>query len=292
MIQPADGHDANGASYEVELAVGSTALTIAGSDPSGGAGLQADLKAFQQLGVYGMSVVTLLTVQNTQGVSDVHVLEEDFVLRQLDAVLDDIPPLVIKTGAIGDANLIKVIADRLRDYSGELVVDPVLVSKHGHSLADASAVDAYREYLFPIATLVTPNRFEASALLERARDFSDSDDFAEAAEQLRMMGPAFALLKAGEVDGHRLHFLASEKKVTSIACEDHATRNTHGAGCSLSATIAARLAITNPSQPIDERMTSAIQFGISAVSQAISIAPALGQGSGPIESRILHLGTG
>ena len=292
MIKPADEHDADGASYEVELAVDSTALTIAGSDPSGGAGLQADLKAFQQLGVYGMSVVTLLTVQNTQGVSDVHVLDEDLVVQQLDAVLEDIPPLVIKTGAIGDASLIKVIADRLRDYSGELVVDPVLVSKHGHSLADASAVDAYREYLFPVATLVTPNRYEASALLERDGDFRDADEFAEAAEQLRMMGPVFALLKAGQVDGERLHFLASEKQVTSIACEDHATRHTHGAGCSLSATIAARLAITDPIQPLGERMTSAIQFGISAVSQAISIAPALGHGSGPIESRILHLGTG
>ncbi|MEM9364699.1 MAG: bifunctional hydroxymethylpyrimidine kinase/phosphomethylpyrimidine kinase [Planctomycetota bacterium] len=292
MIRPADERDANEASFEVELAVGSTALTIAGSDPSGGAGLQADLKAFQQVGVYGMSVVTLLTVQNTQGVRDVRVMEEDLVLRQLDAVLEDITPLVIKTGALGEANLIQAIAGRLRGFSGELVVDPVLVSKHGHSLASAAAVDAYREFLFPIATLVTPNRFEASAFLGRELESAGEDDFAEAAEQLRGMGPAFTLLKAGKVGADRLHFLANKEQVTSIACEDHATHHTHGAGCSLSATIAARLAITDPTQPLDERMHSAVQFAISAVSQAISIAPGLGNGSGPIESRILHLGTG
>ncbi len=139
-----------------------TALTIAGSDPSGGAGLQADLKVFQQLGVYGMSVVTLLTVQNTQAVSRVEVMSTDLILQQLDAVMQDIPPKAIKIGALGNANVVQAVGERLAKLETPIVVDPVLVSKHGHPLASDDVVDAYRKFLFPIATVITPNRLEAA----------------------------------------------------------------------------------------------------------------------------------
>ena len=132
-----------------------TALTIAGSDPSGGAGLQADLKTFQQLGVYGMSVVTLLTVQNTQAVTRVHVLPNDLILEQLLAVLSDIPPRAIKIGAIGNPDVVHTISEVLGDVSCPIVVDPVLVSKHGHLLADDDVVHAYRTKLLSHAFLVT-----------------------------------------------------------------------------------------------------------------------------------------
>ena len=142
-------------------------MTIAGSDPSGGAGLQADLKAFQQAGCYGMSVVTLITAQNTLGVQALELLPTHLIESQLNSVVDDIPPRVVKTGALGSAEIIRVVASKLRALRLPLVVDPVLVSKHGVSLAEDSAVAAYREHLLPLATLVTPNRFEVEKLVGR-----------------------------------------------------------------------------------------------------------------------------
>ena len=140
------------------------ALTIAGSDPSGGAGLQADLKTFQQLGVYGMTAVTLITVQNTQSLQRIEVLSPEMVVAQLDAVLVDIPPRAIKTGALGNAAVVQAVGERLQGVDGPLVVDPVLVSKHGQLLAGDDVMEAYRKYLLPQALLVTPNRFEAERL--------------------------------------------------------------------------------------------------------------------------------
>ncbi len=140
------------------------ALTIAGSDPSGGAGLQADLKTFHQHGVYGMSVVTLLTVQNTQTVGAVRVLDTDFVIEQLDAVLADIPPGAAKTGALGKASVIEVIADVAEGLEIPLVVDPVMISKHGAPLLAEDAISVLKTKLLPRAFLVTPNLPEATAL--------------------------------------------------------------------------------------------------------------------------------
>src|SRR5512135_2741012 len=144
----------------------SVALTIAGSDPSGGAGIQADLKTFHQLGVYGMSVLTLVTAQNTQRVSAVQPLDPDLVASQLEAVLEDIPPAAAKTGALGTAGIIKEIADRAVDFGFPLVVDPVMISKHGAPLIAADARSALLDSLFPRAFLVTPNIQEAEALAE------------------------------------------------------------------------------------------------------------------------------
>lgn len=272
----------------IELAQDAVALTIAGSDPSGGAGLQADLKAFQQNGVYGMAVVTLLTVQNTVGVDRVEVMSMDLIAEQLESVLTDIPPLSIKTGALGSSEVISGIAKVLTDFDGDLIVDPVLVSKHGDRLAGDDAVVAYRDDLLPLATLITPNKHEAECLLDRT--FSDVDSVVQGAQDLQKLGPQYVLIKAGTIEGQRVHVYADPDQIVSIQVSEHDTDHTHGAGCYLSATIAARMALFDPSQEHAWRMRAAVDFGIKAVHKAISVAPGLGKGRGPIESRILHLG--
>lgn len=273
----------------VKIAPHAIALTIAGSDPSGGAGLQADLKAFQQNGVYGMSVVTLITVQNTCGVDRVELLSADLINAQFDAVVNDIPPRAIKTGALGSASLIAEIAAKLAGIDCPVVVDPVMISKHGVRLIDDAAIQAYREVLLPRATLLTPNRFEAERLLDR--EIGDGiDDLLQAAEDLRDLGPAMVLLKAGEMDGEQMHAFIDSGKILAIAVERHATTQTHGAGCSLSATITAQLALASPDEAIEMRMRAAVEFGIAAVNHAIQFAPHYGHGAGPIESRLLHIG--
>lgn len=273
----------------VKIAPQAIALTIAGSDPSGGAGLQADLKAFQQNGVYGMSVVTLITVQNTRGVDRVEMLAADLVNAQFDAVVNDIPPRAIKTGALGNASLIAEVAARLAGVDCPVVVDPVMISKHGVRLIDDAAIQAYREVLLPRATLLTPNRFEAERLLERELS-NEIDDLLQATEDLRDLGPAMVLLKAGVIDGEQMHVFIDSSKILTIAVEHHATLQTHGAGCSLSATITAQLALTSPQEDIETSMRAAVEFGISAVNHAIQFAPDYGHGAGPIESRLLHIG--
>lgn len=276
---------------KVTIAPKATALTIAGSDPSGGAGLQADLKAFQQTGVYGMSAVTLLTVQNTVGVSRVDVMSTDLVVQQLDAVLSDIPPRAVKTGALGNAENITAVAERLTHYEAPLVVDPVLVSKHGDSLADDAAVDAYRETLFPIASIITPNRYEAERLLGRSLKNADRDALFEAAFDLASLGSTFVLLKAGRLEDQRCHIFVDGEQAKAFEVPDHPSQQNHGAGCALSATITARLALTAPREGrIAEQFEAAVLFAIRAVNHAIAFAPELGNGRGPIELRMLHIG--
>ncbi len=276
---------------KITIAPKATALTIAGSDPSGGAGLQADLKAFHQNGVYGMSAVTLLTVQNTVGISGVNVMPADLVLQQIDAVLSDIPPRAIKTGAIGNAENIATVAERLTGYDAPLVVDPVMVSKHGDPLADDASVEAYRESLFPIASLITPNRFEAERLLGRSLQDADRDALFDAAFELAALGSRYVLLKAGRLGEQRCHLFIDGERGQAIEVTDHDSKQTHGAGCALSATLTARLALTDPKDgDLTAQFEAAVLFAIRAVNHAIAHAPQLGGGCGPIESRILHLG--
>lgn len=274
---------------EVRIAAQAIALTIAGSDPSGGAGLQADLKAFQQNGVYGMSVVTLITVQNTLGVGRVELLPSELVNEQYDAVVSDIPPRAIKTGALGCADIIVEMAARLATCGCPLVVDPVMISKHGAELVDEAAVQAYRDELLPRATLITPNRAEAERLLNR-KIGPDLDDLLQAAQALQDLGPAMVLLKAGEFEGSQLHVFANSGSIVTMSVPRHATNQTHGAGCVLSAVIAARIALTSPQDEIEMRVRSAIDFAIPAVNHAVLFAPKYGGGCGPIESRVLHYG--
>ncbi len=272
---------------EVSIATNATVLTIAGSDPSGGAGLQADLKTFQQLGCYGMSVVTLLTIQNTQGVDRVEVMSADLIEQQIDAVLSDIPPRVIKVGALGDAETVRCVARKLRGVGTPLVVDPVLVSKHGHRLASEDCVQAYRDELLPMTTVFTPNRFEAAALLDCKLE--SLQDTAEAAAKLQSLGARFVALKAGDFDGDRHHMIASiEDDVTGIATESIESKHTHGAGCVLSAVIAGKLALTIRDEVSADLFDRAFRFAMTEVHHAIRFAPQLGQGVGPVETRVVN----
>jgi len=248
------------------------ALTIAGSDPSGGAGLQADLKTFHALGVYGASVVTLLTVQNTVGVEDVRTLDADFVLAQLDAVMRDIPPACAKTGALGDASIVRAVADRAASFEFPLVVDPVMISKHGDALVAPDAADAIGEALLPRATLVTPNLREGAALL--GRDAIEPADMEDAARDLLALGPRAVLLKGG-AHANALDVLATPETVIRLEGAPIETTSTHGSGCALSAACCALLARGH-------RLEDAARLAKRWVERAIRAAPGLGAGRGPL----------
>jgi hydroxymethylpyrimidine/phosphomethylpyrimidine kinase len=265
------------------------ALTIAGSDPSGGAGLQADLKTFHQHGVYGASVVTLLTVQSTQRVSRVDVLEADLVREQLDAVLADFTPQAIKTGALGSSAVVRAVAEclleRLRgDASARTVLDPVMVSKHGHFLLQPDAIDACIEDLFPLASLLTPNVPEAEQLLslspgDRARIETEADAHEAALVLARRLGVP-VLLKGGHLGGSdretSTDVLAIGGRIERFSGPRIQTTHTHGTGCTYSAAIAARLAR-------GQALTEAIAGAKAWLTRAIAHAPAVGRGIGPVD---------
>ena len=250
------------------------ALTIAGSDPSGGAGLQADLKTFHRHGAYGTSVITLVTVQNTRTVSAVEILRPALVVAQLEAVLSDIPPAAAKTGALGDAAVIAAVAARLRGTTFPLVVDPVMVSKHGAALITDDAVQTLVSDLLPRATLVTPNLAEA----ERLAGFPVADVAAmeRAARAIAALGPLHVLVKGGHLDGAAVDLLWSEGRVTTFSAARIDTRHTHGTGCTLSAAITARLAA-------GEAVALAVAGGCRFIRNAIAGAPGLGGGCGPVD---------
>lgn len=243
------------------------ALTIAGSDPSGGAGIQADLKTFHQHRVYGAAVITLITVQNTVGVTRVDCLDPELVRQQIEAVLTDLPVAAIKTGALGNAAIIRAVA---RAVKGPVVVDPVMVSKHGASLLAAEAVAALLADLFPVATLVTPNLPEAEALT--GMEIRDRASMAEAARRI----PARAvLLKGGHLAGEAADLLWFEGVARWYPGERYQTPHTHGTGCTYSAAITALLA---HGIPLPEAVGRAKQY----IAGAIRTNPGLGNGSGPV----------
>ncbi len=250
------------------------ALTIAGSDPSGGAGLQADLKTFHQFGVYGEAVVTLVTVQNSMRVSRVEVLSRDLVLEQIAAVLQDMPPDAAKTGALGSAEMVEAVARAAAEFGFPLVVDPVMVSKHGLPLLPEAAVDAIREHLLPRAALVTPNIPEAEALAGIA--IRTLDDMRQAAQRICGMGARAALIKGGHAPGED----STDILFDGVGWRDFpapriATRHTHGTGCTFSAAITAGLA---RGQTLGEAVGHAKRF----IQEAIRTNPGLGRGAGPV----------
>ncbi len=249
------------------------ALTIAGSDPSGGAGLQADLKTFHQHGVYGTNVVTLLTVQNTQKVSAVEVLSPEFLLAQLDAVLDDIPPAAAKTGALGNAAVIEAFADRAAHFSFPLVVDPVMISKHGAPLMDKDAVVALKKQLLPRAFLLTPNLEEAAALT--GTEVAEKSAMQEAAWAIAELGVRNVLIKGGHLAGEAVDVLLADGEFHSFTSQRIATKHTHGTGCVYSAAITARLAR-------GDRLVDAVAGAKQFVTSAIRTNPGLGGGYGPV----------
>lgn len=218
------------------------ALTIAGSDSSGGAGIQADLHAFARLGAYGASVLTAITAQNTRGVTDVHVLPTSNVVAQLDAVYDDLEVAAVKTGMLATAELVEVVAERAAGGRlRNLVVDPVLVSATGHRLLEEQAVVRYRQRLFPHALVVTPNLIEAGVLV--GRDLETAVDVRDAARELAEDGPRVVVIKGGHAHGPQAVDLVrigdAEYELATPRLE---TSNTHGTGCTFAAATAAGLA--------------------------------------------------
>jgi hydroxymethylpyrimidine/phosphomethylpyrimidine kinase len=249
------------------------ALTIAGSDPSGGAGIQADLKTFHQFGVYGEAVITLLTVQNSVRVSRVEVLPPALVLEQLAAVLEDIPPAAAKTGALGSAEMIAAVARAAADFAFPLVVDPVMVSKHGLPLLPPGAAGAVRDTLLPRAALVTPNLPEAEALT--GLEIRTLDGMRAAACRLREMGARAVLIKGGHLEGDAIDLLLDGAVWHQFPAARVATPHTHGTGCTYSAAITACLA---RGVALPDAVARAKRF----VHEAIRTNPGLGRGSGPV----------
>jgi hydroxymethylpyrimidine/phosphomethylpyrimidine kinase len=250
------------------------ALSIAGSDPSGGAGIQADLKTFHSLGVYGEAVITLITVQNTRGVQRVDVLAAELVAEQIHAVISDIPPRAAKIGALGNGAVVEAVAAAAESFDFPLVVDPVMISKNGARLMDADARRAFAEKLLPRAFLLTPNLLEAAELA--GIPVRDADSMARAAEKLRGMGAANVLVKGGHLDGEALDLLASPGvKPRLFRAPRIDTRHTHGTGCTYSAAITAELA---KGAALEDAIHRAKRF----ITDAIRTNPGLGSGSGPV----------
>ncbi len=249
------------------------ALSIAGSDPSGGAGIQADLKTFHQFGVYGEAVITLVTVQNTQRVSRVECLSADLVLDQIQAVLEDIPPGAAKTGALGNVQIVEAIAGAAAEFDFPLVVDPVMVSKHGAPLLPKKAQTVMRDKLLPAAALLTPNVPEAEALT--GIEIHDIHGMKRAADRLLEMGAGAVLLKGGHSAGSATDVLRTRGGWHEYSSERIETMHTHGTGCTYSAAIAACLAK-------GYELTRAVETAKAFITNAIATNPGLGHGSGPV----------
>jgi hydroxymethylpyrimidine/phosphomethylpyrimidine kinase len=256
------------------------ALTIAGSDSGGGAGIQADLKTFHAFGVFGTSAITAVTVQNTLGVEGYHAIPGDIVAGQIAAVSRDLRPAACKTGMLASLELVRIVADSVRrEALGNLVVDPVMVATSGDRLLDADAEGAIARELLPLAALITPNLDEASLLL--AFPVEDEASMRRAAERLTAMGAGAALLKGGHLRGDRVvdilfdgrHFHRWERaRITG--------REMHGTGCTLSAAITAGLAHGTA-------LLDAVDAALDYVHRAIQQAPALGSGSQPLNHLLL-----
>jgi len=254
------------------------ALTIAGSDSSGGAGIQADLKTFAALGVYGASVITALTAQNTTGVSGIHQVPAEFVTAQIDAVFADLDVAAVKIGMVAHPPVIDAIVAGLARWSPKhVVLDPVMVATSGDRLLAAEAVDALRTKLIPLASVITPNLPEAAALLDEAVA-ADEATVEKQGRRLLALGCKAVLIKGGHGEGaESIDYLVDSSGVTALAAPRVATKNTHGTGCSLSSAIAAGLAK-------GEGMDAAVRNAKAWVSAAIAAADrfSVGRGHGPI----------
>lgn len=249
------------------------ALTIAGSDPSGGAGIQADLKTFHQFGVYGEAVLTLLTVQNTMRVDRIECLSAEFVMEQLRAVLEDIPPAAAKTGALGNVAIVEAIAAAAAEFSFPLVVDPVMIGKHGAALVSADARVAIAASLMPRAALVTPNLHEATAL--SGVEIRDVAGMRAAALRLRQMGAQSVLVKGGHLAGIATDVLLDGDDWYEFPAPRIETIHTHGTGCALSAAITAEMAGGSA-------IPNAVARAKAFIWEAIRTSPGLGRGCGPV----------
>jgi hydroxymethylpyrimidine/phosphomethylpyrimidine kinase len=253
-------------------------LTIAGTDPSGGAGIQADLKTFSALGAYGMSVVTALVAQNTQGVRAILDVPPDFIAAQIDAVFEDVRVDAVKIGMLSQPAVIEAVAERLRHYRPRwLVLDPVMVAKSGDALLQPAAIGALRDLLLPLASVITPNLPEAGVLLDLEPGQTEAQ-LVEAAVALRALGPQAVLLKGGHLAaGDAVDILDDGGEPLVLAAPRFETKNTHGTGCTLSAAIAALLAQDVP-------LRQAVETAKAYITEAIRTSGELsvGHGHGPV----------
>ena len=252
-------------------------LTIAGVDPSGGAGVAADLKTFSALGAFGMLVVTAVTAQNTRGVDAVHQLDAGLVTQQLETLLSDVRVDAVKIGMLGSAEVTRAVADVVRRHRlPHVVVDPVMVAKSGDRLLAADAVAALRDHLLPLADLVTPNLPEAADLLG-VPEARDEEQMAGQLDRLRRLAPG-VLLKGGHLGGpESVDLLAADGQVVRLTARRVATANTHGTGCTLSSAIAAL-------RPAAPDWASAVRGAKDYLTGAIAAADQLdvGSGHGPV----------
>jgi len=252
-------------------------LSIAGTDPTGGAGIHADIKTIAALGGYAMAVVTAVVAQNTREVKSYVTLDPGFVGEQLDAVFEDVRVDAVKIGMVATARVIEVIAGRLRQYGARnVVLDPVMVATSGRRLLDPESVEALRELLMPLATVVTPNLPEAEVLLGIHPNWSRQQMHARAAELLEL-GPAWVLLKGGHLDGEAsIDVLCGRSGTVELAAPRISTRHGHGTGCTLSSAIATLLS----SHTVEEsaRRAKAYLHAALAASEALEV----GQGRGPV----------
>ena len=250
------------------------ALTIAGSDSGGGAGIQADLKTFHRFGVFGTSVICAITAQNTRGVAAWIAVAPDMIRAQLDAVAEDLRPAAVKSGMLADAGVVDVVAEGLRRHAlAPFVLDPVMVATSGDVLLERPAVQAIRDRLLPLASLVTPNLDEAAILAEMP--VRDVPAMERAARLLVERGAAAALVKGGHLAGAEAVDVLFDGDVHVYRHRRIETTSTHGTGCTLSSAITAHLALGHP-------LREAVARSLDFVHRAIATAPGLGSGHGPL----------
>ena len=256
-------------------------LSIAGSDSSGGAGIQADLKTFSAIGCYGMTVITALTAQNTTGVTGIHAIPPEFAVEQLDAIYTDIGTDAVKIGMLYSAELIQVVAERLRHYKvGNIVLDPVMVAQSGDKLVQDDAVEAIKSDLMPLATVVTPNVPEAEVMC--GRTLKGAREIEAAAKTLAGHGSEAVLIKGGHNEGREstdlLYFRKDNRKV-ELSAQRIATRNNHGTGCTLSSAIAAYLA---KGAEVESAVSSAKAYITAAIDAGADYQLGRDHGHGPV----------
>ncbi len=250
-----------------------TALTIAGSDSCGGAGIQADLKTFSALGVYGMSAITAITAQNTCGVTNIRDLDEEIIRDQIRAVCSDIQVDAVKIGMLSNETIIKTVAGELRKTNiANIVVDPVMISKSGSHLLKPEAIGALKEILFPLAKVVTPNLLEAAEII--GEPVNNKADMEKAAVKIKEMGPEYVVVKGGHLPGDACDLLYDGREFLAFENKRIDTPHTHGTGCTFSSAIAAGLA---KGMTITDAVRAAKEF----VTMAIEHSFPLGHGVGP-----------
>lgn len=250
-----------------------TALTIAGSDSSGGAGIQADLKTFSALGVFGMSVITAITAQNTCGVTNIRELDNEIIRDQIDAVYQDIQVDAVKIGMLSNSEIIKTVTEALiRNKAHNVVLDTVMISKSGSHLLKQEAIKTLKEYLIPQALVVTPNLYEASELV--GFEVANQEDMKRAAKVLKQMGARYVVVKGGHLPGNACDLVYDGDKFSVYANERIDSIHTHGTGCTFSSAIAAGL---SKGLAVEAAIADAKRY----ITMAITYGFALGKGIGP-----------